>query len=139
MLNFSARVFEASVIFCAVVGGSPALLALNPSPAPSLWEHNGSLMYLVADGSFREFHYHDPRPAVQNAGARPGSLLFKGRSFNGRYVGVAYIFNRKCGQFAFEVSGPILDDFERVQLQGNAPRVGADCVIRGYVTSTLDC
>jgi hypothetical protein len=41
----------------------------------------------MADGATREFHYNVPRPGMLQAGARSGSLLFIGRSTNGRYVG----------------------------------------------------
>jgi hypothetical protein len=71
------------------------LLLLNPtelawpqdtsvrSPEPTLWEHNGSVLYLVANDSWREFHYKDPRLGLLEAGARPGSLLFRGHSIDG--------------------------------------------------------
>jgi hypothetical protein len=104
----------------------------------SLWEHNGSTMYLMADGATREFHYDAPRAGMLQAGARPGSLLFTGRSINGRYVGTAYIFNRQCGQLPYQVSGPILDNYERVVLTGQAPRVDVYCNILGSYTDILE-
>jgi hypothetical protein len=105
---------------------------------PSLWDHNGSVVYLIANGSQREFYYKEPRPGMLEAGARPGSLLFRGQTANGQYFGTAYIFNRRCGQFPYEVKGPILDNYERVVLTGQAPRVGEDCDIDGYITDTLE-
>jgi hypothetical protein len=30
------------------------------SPEPTVWDHNGSVMYLVADGSSREIYYKSP-------------------------------------------------------------------------------
>jgi predicted aspartyl protease len=72
------------------------------------------------------------------AGARPGALLFRGRSVNGRYIGTAFIFDSRCGQRSYEVSGPILDNYERVILQGRAQRVGADCRPIGIVNDTLE-
>jgi hypothetical protein len=104
----------------------------------SLWAHNGSTLYLMADGATREFHYNAPRAGMLQAGARPGSLLFTGRSINGRYVGTAYIFNRQCGQLPYQVSGPILDNYERVVLTGQAPRVDAYCNILGSHTDILE-
>jgi hypothetical protein len=104
----------------------------------SLWEHNGSTLYLIADGATREFHYNAPRAGMLQAGARPGALLFTGRSINGRYVGTAYIFNRQCGQLPYQVSGPILDNYERVVLTGQAPRVDAYCNILGSHTHILE-
>jgi hypothetical protein len=38
--------------------------------APSLWDHNDSTVYLMADGATREFHYKEPRPGMLEAGVR---------------------------------------------------------------------
>ena len=134
------------LIYLLVFGfafNSTAVLAQSQSlnsgaPQPTLWEHNGSVVYLVARGSPREFYYKEPRPGMLEAGARPGSLLFRGTSESGRYVGTAFIFDRRCGQIPYQVSGPILDDYQRVVLTGQAPRVGANCSIRGYLADTLE-
>ena len=112
--------------------------AHGPSPEPTLWEHNGSVMYLVAKGSSREFYYKEPRPGLLEAGARPGSLLFRGKSVRGRYVGTTVIFKGRCGQYSYLVSGPILNSYERVVLTGRAPRIAADCSLEGYFDDTLD-
>jgi hypothetical protein len=92
------------------------------SPERTIWDHKGSEMYLVANGSSREFHYQKPRPGMLDAGARPGSVLFRGEVNNGQYLGTAYIFSAHCGPIPFEVKGPILDD-QRIVLTGHAPRV----------------
>jgi uncharacterized protein len=107
-------------------------------PQPTLWDHNGSLVYLIAKGSSREFYYQEPRAGMLEAGARPDSLLFRGKTANGQYSGTAFFFNRRCGTIPYQVSGPILDNYERVVLQGNAPRVGSNCRIQGYVADTLE-
>ena len=44
------------------------------SPEPTVWDHNGSVMYLVANGQSREFHYQKPRAGMLEVGARSGSL-----------------------------------------------------------------
>jgi hypothetical protein len=95
-------------------------------------------MYLVANGSSREVYYQKPRPGMLDAGARPGSLLFRGEINNGQYLGTAYIFNLQCGPIPFEVKGPILDDDKRIVLTGQAPRVGRDCRPYGTYTSNLE-
>ena len=41
------------------------------SPAPTIWDHNGSVMYLVTNGTSREVYYQKPRPGMLDAGARP--------------------------------------------------------------------
>jgi hypothetical protein len=109
------------------------------APADStICDHNGSVMYLVANGSSREFYYQKPRPGMLDAGARPGSLLFRGQVINGQYLGTAYIFNLHCGPIPFEVKGPTLDDDERMVLTGDAPRIGRNCRTYGSYTSNLE-
>jgi len=108
------------------------------SPEPTIWDHHGSVMYLVANGSSREVYYQKPRPGMLDAGARPGSLLFRGEVNNGQYLGTAYIFNPHCGPIPFEVKGPIIDDDKRIVVTGQAPRVRGDCRPYGSYTSNLE-
>src|SRR4029077_9644246 len=97
------------------------------SPGLAIWDHNGSVMYLVESGSSREFYYQKPRPGMLEAGAHPDSLLFRGQIDNGQFSGTAYLFNAHCGQVPFEVKEPVLDNGGRVALTGQAPRVGRNC------------
>ena len=106
-------------------------------PESTIWDHNGSVMYLVVNGSSREFYYRKPRPGMLDAGARPGSVLFRGEVNNGQYLGTAYIFNPHCAPIPFEVKGPILDD-QRIMLTGRAPRVGRNCQTYGAYASNLE-
>ena len=116
-----------------------ALLALGgQSHAAFPWYHNGSTLSLVADGNSREFHYEQPSPGMWDAGAEPGSLLFQGIADNGYYFGTAYLFRGYCGQFAYQVSGPILNNYRKVVLHGRAPRVDSNCQIQGYIENTLE-
>jgi hypothetical protein len=110
----------------------------EPSTAPSTWDHNGSVMVLLESGASREFHYQTPRPGMMEAGARSGSLLFRGRLDNGQYSGTAYIFNPRCGPIPFQVTGTALDNDERIVLTGQAPLVGRNCRTSGSFTSTLE-
>jgi hypothetical protein len=112
--------------------------AQTASPESTIWDHNGSVMYLIANGSSREFYYQKPRPGMLEAGARPGSLLFRGQFNDGQYSGTAYIFNTHCGSIPFQVKGPILDNDERIMLTGQAPRVGRNCSTYGSYTSNLE-
>ena len=107
-------------------------------PGSTIWDHNGSVMYLVANGSSREVYYQKPRSGMLDAGARPGSLLFRGEVNNGQYLGTAYIFNLHCGPIPFQVKGPILNDDERIVLRGQAQRVGQNCRTYGSYTSNLE-
>ena len=104
----------------------------------TFWDHNGSVMYLVANGSSREFYYQKPRPGMLEAGAHPDSLLFRGQIIDGHFSGTAFLFNANCGQVPFAVKGPILDNGERVVLTGQAPRVGRNCQASEEYTSTLE-
>jgi hypothetical protein len=99
------------------------------SAEPTIWDHNGSVVYLVANGQSREFHYQKPRAGMLEVGARPGSLLFRGEIDNGQYSGTAYIFSPHCGQIPFQVKGPILDNEERIMLTGR-PRDSGETVAR---------
>ncbi len=108
------------------------------SAGPTIWDHNGSVVYLVANGQSREFHYQTPRAGMLDVGARPGSLLFRGEINNGQYSGTAYIFNTHCGQIPFQVKGPVLDDDKRIMLSGQAPRLGRNCRAYDSYTSNLE-
>ena len=108
------------------------------SPEPTIWDHNGSVTYLVESGSFREFHYQKPRPGMLEVGARPGSLLFRGQVNNGQYSGTAYLFNPHCGAIPYRVKGSALDNDERIMLTGQIPQVGRNCRTYGSYTSNLE-
>jgi hypothetical protein len=113
-------------------------VTITTANAESLWGHNGSTVYLVAKGSSRQFYYQNPRPGMLQAGARPGTLLFTGKAAGLSYAGTAYVFNSVCGAFGYQVSGPILDNYNRVVLTGYAPRINPDCSVGGYVHDTLE-
>ena len=112
--------------------------AQPPEEGRTLWDHNGSIMYLVANESSREFYYQKPRPGMLEAGAHPDALLFKGQINDGQISGVAYIFNAQCGQVPFHVKGPALDNGSKIVLTGQAPHVGRNCQTAGEYTSTLE-
>jgi hypothetical protein len=108
------------------------------SPERTVWDHNGSVMYLVANGSSREFYYEKPRPGMLEAGVKSGSLLFRGEVNDGQYSGTAYIFNPRCGQVPFQVKGTILDNDERIVLTGQAPRLRRNYQTYASYTSNLE-
>jgi hypothetical protein len=127
---------------CALLALSTSALAQTKGPAArlesTLWDHDGSVVYLLALGAAREFHYREPRAGMVEAGARPSALLFRGTVANGQFAGTAFIFDRRCGQLPYPVSGPILDHDERVVLTGEAPLVGAKCRVQGHFTEVLE-
>jgi tetratricopeptide (TPR) repeat protein len=109
-----------------------------PSSPHSLWDHNGSIVSLEADGRSRKFRYETPRQGLLDAGAHSGTLLFDGRTDGSRYFGTAYVFKGGCGAFPYNVSGPILNASRTVEMEGNAPQIDLNtCRILGYVHDTL--
>jgi hypothetical protein len=124
-----------TVIIVALMGTPSGLSAQQP---PSLWNHNGSTLHLVASGQKREFYYEEPRDGMVQAGARKGSLVFSGVVKANRYIGSAFIYNPQCGTFPYQVSGPIVDNYRRVILRGQAPRIGRDCKVIGHFSDTLE-
>ncbi|MFA9474746.1 MAG: hypothetical protein ACERJ2_09325 [Filomicrobium sp.] len=107
------------------------------APKKTFWDHNGSRVYLVAKNDRREFFYHRPRKRMVKAGARPGTLLFTGKTKGNTYAGTAFIYDRRCGKFSYQVSGPVLDNSRKVKMRGKAPRVNRNCQIFGYRNNVL--
>jgi hypothetical protein len=125
-------------LFVAIVNATVIPSAMAQQDSPSLWRHNGSIVYLVTSGPKREFYYQEPREGLIQAGAHRNSLLFSGTVQGTNYFGTALIYNPRCGTFTYRVSGPILDNYRRVVLRGEAPRVGPDCKVVGHFTDTLE-
>lgn len=104
----------------------------------SFWDHNGSRMGLVADGSRRLFYYAEPRAVLVERGVQRGTLLFEGERRGNRYVGEARIFARlPCGEFTYPVEGPVAGDQRSVTMFGQAPRVNERCQVTSYRDDTL--
>ena len=104
-------------------------------PRRTIWNHNGSEMYLVGDGATRRIYYHRPRPGMLEAGARSGTLLFAGDRSGSSYRGIAHIFNSRCGKFYYEVIGGVEPGDVRIVLSGKAP-AGLDASCKP--TRTID-
>jgi hypothetical protein len=97
MINANLGI-TAVVLDATVTVASAQTQTQTESAERTIWDHNGSVMSLVANGSSREFYYQKPRPGMLDAGARPGSLLFHGRVNGGQYSGTAYFLIRIAGQ-----------------------------------------
>jgi hypothetical protein len=138
ILTKSVAFLCASPLFVATSAFAQSTTPAATTAGRTFWDHNGSVMYLVENGSAREFYYQKPRPGMLEAGARPDSLLFRGQINSGHISGTAFLFNANCGQVPFAVKGPILDNGERVVLTGQAPHVGRNCQASGEYTSTLE-
>ena len=134
-----AELADIAIALVATVAVASAQAQTQTASAEStIWDHNGSVVYLVANGQSREFHYQKPRAGMLDVGARPGSLLFRGEIDNGQYSGTAYIFTLRCGQIPFQVNGPVLDNDQRILLTGQAPRIGRNCRANESYTSNLE-
>jgi hypothetical protein len=105
--------------------------------ASSIWDHNGSAVYLSADGAGRRFYYQAPRGGLQEVGVQPGTLLFDGRRDENRYSGTAYVFSKFCGALAYAVSGPVSPDQRSVTMYGKAPTLDSNCRVVGYRDDVL--
>jgi len=93
------------------------------------WNHNGSDMRLLADGSTRRFVYKRPRSGLS---VRSCDVVFEGEKQGKRYVGTAYVFSKRCGSIGYPVSGPVSKDGLKITLYGEAPRRRNDCSVKGY-------
>lgn len=91
----------------ALMGLTLGLVAPNLAQAESLWWHNGSVMILHAQGDQRIFEYYEPRRLMQNAGVKPGTLLFNGELKDYKYKGTARVFSKHCmgAPLAYGVTG----------------------------------
>ncbi len=94
--------------------------------AKSLWEHNGSIVYLEAEGQLRRFYYDRPRSALP---VEPGTPLFHGQTRGNRYVGTAYVFSESCGPIGYPVTGIVTADKLKITMRGKAPVRDTDCNI----------
>jgi hypothetical protein len=131
----TAAAAENAIKACCTIAQAETQTA---SPERTFWDHNGSVMYLIANGSTREIYYQKPRAGMLEVGAHSGSLLFRGEIDNGEYSGTAYIFNPHCGPIPYQVKGPASDDDGRIMLTGQAPRVGRNCRAYESYTSNLE-
>ena len=104
--------------------------------AELLWDHNGSMVRLIANGAARQFVYVTPRQGLSPVGVSAGTLLFKGTKNGNSYSGTAFVFSH-CGPAPYQVSGPVSDDQRQVTLYGQAPIQDANCQITNYRSDTL--
>ncbi len=108
-----------AICVCAALAG-PESAAAQDRPA-SLWDLNGSVLGLYADGAERVFRYEEPRAAVQQEGVRPGTVVFKGTLAGKEYLGTAFVFHRHCDPYPFQVQGTVVGDERRITLNGPQP------------------
>ena len=125
--------------FASLVFGLSAVWASHALAqwTTTLWEHNGSQIYLSAKGQFRQFRYAAPAPHLLDAGVRPGAPLFDGRRTGRQYSGTAYAFAPLCGSIPYVVTGSVSPDQRTVTLFGRLPGRDTSCRVVGYLDNTL--
>jgi hypothetical protein len=101
------------------------------SALTSHWNHNGSLVSLVSEGSKQKFIYSTPRVGLLDAGVKPGTLLFEGQKNGQNIDGTAYQFYRTCKSHGFQVTGSTSDDRRQITLKGKAPQLDLNCNVTG--------
>jgi len=86
------------------------------------WDHNGSSMRIVLNGSRIEIRYVQPRSGMVAEGVGSGELLFHGTITGGSISGTAYRFSRQCGKRSYTVTGTVSNGTSIV-LRGTASRI----------------
>lgn len=100
--------------------------------ADSFWDHNGSLMRLVAQGQNRWISYEAPRQGMAEQGVVPGTLFFDGIRVGNSYQGTARVFSRNCAQpMTFPISGTVFNE-QMIVLEGMRP-VFSNCRPNGQM------
>lgn len=101
------------------------------SAQSSSWNHNGSVVSLIAEGTKQKIIYQTPRVGLLDAGVKPGTLLFEGHKTKEGIVGTAYQFYRNCKAHGFQVSGEVNENRNQITLKGKAPLLDFNCNITG--------
>jgi WD40 repeat protein len=83
----------------------------------SYWNHNGSVMGLVANGKNRSMVYVKVRQELSHL-VEPGTWLFKGFADDGEYRGRARRFSPGMSPLEYAVEGPVVEEGNRVILTG---------------------
>lgn len=108
-----------------------------PPGTPGFWDHNGSVLGMVATGPKRVFRLQLPRKELRDLGVREGSLFFEGTRAGQTYQGTAYVFSKSCGASGYAVTGQVSDDDRVVTLFGRAPIRDGSCRIASYRDDVL--
>lgn len=104
---------------------------VHDTPTAEYWTYDGSILNSIAEGDSVKFFYVKPSPALKDAGAKFGTILFEGKFANEKYIGTAYSFDSRCGRTPFQASGAVVDGDKRVELLGQKPRLDKSCKSAG--------
>jgi hypothetical protein len=100
--------------------GGPTLPVPALSEEGTLWDHNASVMRLLANGSARTIVYEQPSPSLKAINVSQGTTLFDGQRVGNEYRGVAYAFAKGCRAVPYHVAGRVTSE-EEIVLAGAAP------------------
>ena len=119
-----------------VFGESDNALAASRRATPvatqqSTWNHNGSVVSLVARGEKQRIVYQTPRVGLIDAGVKPGMVLFEGHRKQLSFSGTAYMFYRTCKPQSYAVTGDINESASQITLKGKAPLLDVNCTNTG--------
>ena len=102
--------------------------------ADSFWDHNGSVMRLVADGDQRQLIYEQPKQILNDAVVERGTVLFEGDRVGNKYTGTAKRFSKNChAPLPYHVSGNVLTE-TKIVLEGRREVYDDDCRPTGRFT-----
>ena len=116
------------MVAIGAMSATATLATTGAAQADSCWNHNGSLMRLVAQGNNRWFYYENPRRVLRNAGVRPGTLLFNGVKRGNSYSGTSRVFSKWCNApLEYYVQGPVSSSQTRVTIRGTRDVYASGC------------
>lgn len=98
----------------------------------SIWDLYGSSLRVARDGVSIRFVVVRPNHFLRLAQVQPGSVLIDAHIEGSAVKGTAFMFDRRCGSFLYQVHGLIDFTSTRIVLKGNAPLVDHRCNTFGY-------
>jgi outer membrane protein OmpA-like peptidoglycan-associated protein len=98
----------------------PPAVGPTLSQEGTLWDHNASVVRLLANGNFRKIVYEQPSPDLKAIDVSRGTTLFDGQRIGTEYRGVAYAFAKGCQPVPYNVAGRVISE-EEIVLAGAAP------------------
>lgn len=125
-------------MFRPVIGGAmlSGFLAGAAAANTAGWDHNGSAVSLIVNGTSVEIRYRAPRQGLSEI-VEAGDLLFKGSIEGGRLKGNARVFKPGCNPVEYEVSGPFDSSSGEFTLFGSAPILAKNsCEVARYDVSS---
>jgi len=133
----AAAAAESSAPARAVQASRAAASQAARPPAREYWSVNGSTLKMVAAGNSRKFFYVQPDAKAEAAGAQRGDLFLEATWSDHGFSGTVYGFEGRCGRVPYRVDGTVRDNSQRLDMQGQKPRVDGDCTMAGTALDAL--